>query len=225
MNRQASLNNQMIYIGFDASLTHTGWCAIYPDGSIKYGVFKTVPNPKLKAGVDHFYRQQKLREDVRGLITFIGVYDEDDAGARFLQDIAVCIEHTDWSRGRKDSRDSWIIETIARESLAIATSTLFGVCLELGITPIIVGPNEWKRAIGEHSKEGGATWVAANWQDVFDIRIKEYKLRGKRTHGQTGFKRIVVERATGKEVPDHVTDALAMCAMVKQARERERLGE
>lgn len=188
-----NLGITMKLIGFDSALAHTGWCILEDDRLIEYGVISTYPHNSM------FKRIAYLRDQLGKVLLDGGALLGNGNRAR------VVIEKTDWSRGKRDTREAWIRETGAREALAIGVTTAFCVCQQTGVVPIVLGPNEWHREIGAHRKEGVAAYVAAVFSDNFRIVCKETERRGKRS-----FAQIVIDCETEKPVPDHVTDAIAM---------------
>ena len=190
----------MKLIGLDSALAHTGYCVIEDDVLLAYGVIDTQPSQS------DFERIAYLHDAIGKLFGEWGAFSANGDGAQ------VVIEKTDWSRGARNSRADWIIETRARESLAVGVTTAFSVCIETGVTPLVLGPNEWHREIGASRKEGVAAYVATVFADQFEVVCKESQRNGKRR-----FERIVRERATGKRVPDHITDAIGM-SLVAQRR-------
>ncbi len=195
----------MITIAFDAAEKFTGWGVLGDLGEINsYGVIKTQHDADITDGQDQFNRQAVLRGEVLNVIHAVGA--SLVLAERRLQNLTIAIERTDWKRGRSASRVGLITDGIAREALAIATSTIFGVCLELGIDPLITGPLEWKRALGTgRSKGGAAEWCIKQWPMRFKQGISDKTRAGKRT-----IKKVCIDIGTDEIVPDHVTDALAM---------------
>jgi len=200
-------------IALDSALAHTGFAVIEANGAAgDWGVIDTV-DPRT-SDADHakgaaaFLRVKSLHDQ---LMVALREHDADAA------DTIVAIEETDWSRGRRDSRDSWVIEAGAREALAVGTTTAFICCMELDIQPVVIGPRAWMRQLGIAHKEGAATWCAANWQDRFEIKIKE-----RRGVKRPSVKRVLFDKLTQEFVPDHASDAYGMASVVFTAtRERQ----
>lgn len=196
------MQNQKIVIGIDAALAETGWGVLRANerGEIQvddWGWVKTAAESPL------FERVSGLRNELWKMIrSHLCSGTAGDLNGTF-----VVIEKTDYSPGRGDSRERWIREARAREALAIGVTTAMLACADVGITPTLLGPNEWHEELGvEHRndepvKKQVAWLVAQQFPKAFEL-----KYRG----NTAAFRVVAVDGEKIVAVPTHVTDALGM---------------
>jgi hypothetical protein len=184
----------MKIISFDAGYAKTGLAVLDEERIIEYGLILTEAEKQSSPKENRFHRIGALRASAKKLI-------EKHAPDHIV------IELTDWNRGSRDSRDSWIVETSARESLAIATTALFALCLELNIKPIVLGPREWMRELGVQDKAGAASYVAMLFRDHFEQTVRTVTSR---KSNKARSEVVIIDTQTKRPVPLDVTDAVAM---------------
>lgn len=197
MRTQIAHTNRLLTI--DAAYAKNGYAVMNLDGVLEYGLVTTKHDDSLSPSAD---RVARITEMCAGFKKIIDRHNPDQ----------IVIEMTDWQRGARDNRNAWIIETKARESLAIGTSALIGWLLAFRPLnpPLLVGPCEWMRELGVQDKDGAAHYVAMLFRDQFEL-----------SQGKTG-NLVVIDAKTKLPVPRDVTDAIAMGVVV---RNRMRVAE
>lgn len=228
----------MLCIGIDAALATTGWAALRGTTTedvevVGYGVIAT------GADMELFERVWRIRSGVRTMLREQAKQNHvtlDLSSERFARGaVVVAIERTDYSPGRKDSRERWVREASARESLAIGLTAAMLACDDLEIEPQLVGPSAWQSELGANARAGEmkmqvANLVAYQFPNVFVSEFipsrKRFRTaraaRDNQTLGALPYQRAVLFAATRKPVPSHITDAVGMAYVVLQRECRAR---
>jgi Holliday junction resolvasome RuvABC endonuclease subunit len=194
----------MKVMALDLALASTGYACVRDDELAETGVITT---DAAKTGCERLLRAQHLYEYLQWLLIHHQEYE-------------IAIEFTDWGRGKGNDREDWIIEAKALQALATAEGVVACVCAQLGVTPIVIGPREWHREFGAEHKLAIAEIVAAQFPKQFRMGTRE--LRQRRT-GKVEIERRCFDAGTGRCVPDHVTDAVAIAIVVRNRIQHERV--
>ena len=207
----------MIVAAFDIALAHTGWAVLGREIVIGYGVIETAPRNKdtETQGQADFRRVTKLR---RELSRVIGDCITDlSASGRDADELIVAMERTDWIAGGGSSRIGLVRDAEAREALAMGATTLYCVCEDHHVQPLAIGPNEWHREFGARDKDDVAVVVARTYPNQFSVAWRERRNK----HLKCGMEQYqaAVDRATEADVPDHVTDAIALGYVIQHKTE------